>query len=70
MLKLVVHRRAKERRVDGLYLITDQGERLVERVRDALSGGVSVLQYRDKVRGLQERLRIGRELKHLCAEFR
>jgi len=69
VLKLVVHRRAKERRVDGLYLITDQGERLVERVRDALSGGVSVLQYRDKVRGLQERLRIGRELKHLCAEF-
>ncbi|HJV36852.1 bifunctional hydroxymethylpyrimidine kinase/phosphomethylpyrimidine kinase [Geomonas sp.] len=69
MLKLVVDHRGKERCVEGLYLITDQGERLVERVRDALSGGVSVLQYRDKLRNPVQRLSTGRELKALCAEF-
>ena len=69
MLKLVVDHSGKERRIAGLYLITDQGERLVERVRDAFSGGVNLLQYRDKVRGPQERLEVGRELKELCAEF-
>ena len=69
MLKLVVGHSGKEPRISGLYLITDQGERLVERVRKALSGGVSVLQYRDKVRDAQQRLALGRELKQLCAEF-
>ena len=69
MLKLVVDHRGKERRLEGLYLITDQAERLVARVREAFSGGVSVLQYRDKVRPPRERLELGRELKLLCAEF-
>ena len=69
MLKLVVDHRGKERRLEGLYLITDQAERLVARVRDAFSGGVSVLQYRDKLRTFQERLELGRELKLLCAEY-
>lgn len=70
MLKLVVDHSGKELRISGLYLITDQGERLVERVRRALSGGVSVLQYRDKVREPLERLALGRELKLICDEFR
>jgi hydroxymethylpyrimidine kinase/phosphomethylpyrimidine kinase/thiamine-phosphate diphosphorylase len=69
LLKLVVDHSGKEARVSGLYLITDQGERLVERVRMALSGGVSVLQYRDKMRDPLERLAMGRELKAVCAEF-
>jgi len=69
LLKLVVDHSGKERRIAGLYLITDQGERLVERVRAAFGGGVRVLQYRDKVRGPQDRLELGRELKALCAEF-
>ncbi|WP_224983503.1 bifunctional hydroxymethylpyrimidine kinase/phosphomethylpyrimidine kinase [Geomonas agri] len=70
MLKLVVDHSGKERRVAGLYLITDQGERLVPRVREALaSGGVALLQYRDKVRTYEERLTLGNDLKHLCAEF-
>ena len=68
MLRLVVDHSGRERRIAGLYLITDQGERLVERVREAFYGGVSVLQYRDKVRGPQDRLELGRELKALCAE--
>jgi hydroxymethylpyrimidine kinase/phosphomethylpyrimidine kinase/thiamine-phosphate diphosphorylase len=69
LLKLVVDHRGKERCIEGLYLITDQGERLVERVRDALSGGVNTLQYRDKQRNPVQRLATGRELKALCAEF-
>ena len=66
MLKLVVDHKAKDHRICGLYLVTDQGERLAERVEKALSGGVSVLQYRDKLRSMQERLALGRELKLLC----
>jgi hydroxymethylpyrimidine kinase / phosphomethylpyrimidine kinase / thiamine-phosphate diphosphorylase len=67
MLKLVVDHSAKER-IEGLYLITDQGERLVERVREALTGGVAVLQYRDKVRSREQRRILGRELRQLCSE--
>ena len=70
MLKLVVDHSGKERRIAGLYLITDQGERLVERVRDAFSsGGVNLLQYRDKVRSKQQRLDLALELKHLCLQY-
>jgi len=69
VLKLVVDHSGRERLIHGLYLVTDQAERLVERVRKALSGGVSVLQYRDKVRKYEQRLALGHELKHLCAEF-
>jgi len=69
VLKLVVDHSGKVRRIAGLYLITDHGERLIERVRDAFSsGGVSVLQYRDKVRGKQQRLDLALELKHLCLQ--
>jgi hydroxymethylpyrimidine kinase / phosphomethylpyrimidine kinase / thiamine-phosphate diphosphorylase len=67
MLKLVVDHSAKER-IAGLYLITDQGERLVERVREALSGGVTVLQYRDKVRSREQQRMLGHQLKQLCSD--
>ena len=70
MLKLVVNHSGKRKRIAGLYLITDQGERLTERVREALSGGVSVLQYRDKLRDFRERLALGGELKRICAGFK
>jgi hydroxymethylpyrimidine kinase / phosphomethylpyrimidine kinase / thiamine-phosphate diphosphorylase len=69
LLKLVVDHSAKGKTVEGLYLITDQGERLLERVREALSGGVCVLQYRDKVRDFPERVNLGRELKAICDRF-
>ena len=70
MLKLVVDHSGKEPRVSGLYLITDQGERLLERVRKALSSGVvGVLQYRDKARSPQERLALGHDLKLLCSKY-
>lgn len=56
-------------RIAGLYLITDQGEGLLERVEAAFNGGVRILQYRDKGRSHPERLEIGRELKILCAKY-
>jgi hydroxymethylpyrimidine kinase/phosphomethylpyrimidine kinase/thiamine-phosphate diphosphorylase len=52
--------------IKGLYLITDHDERLAERVSDALGGGVSVLQYRNKEKDYQSRLAEGRELRQLC----
>jgi len=69
LLKLVIDHNGKGKKIRGLYLVTDQGGRLLERVREALSGGASVLQYRDKVRDFRERLVLGRELKFLCARF-
>ena len=70
MLKLVVDHSGREKPLSGLYLITDQGERLLERVREALACGVSVLQYRDKVHDYRERLMLGAELKAICARFK
>jgi hydroxymethylpyrimidine kinase/phosphomethylpyrimidine kinase/thiamine-phosphate diphosphorylase len=53
--------------INGLYLITGHGDRLAERVADALSGGVSVLQYRNKEKDFPSRLAEARELQELCA---
>lgn len=48
-MKLVVNRTEhKPRFIAGVYLITDQGHDLIERTRNALKGGVSMLQYRAK----------------------
>lgn len=52
--------------IKGLYLITDHGDRLLERVTDALSGGVSALQYRCKEKDYPSRLAEGRELRNIC----
>jgi hydroxymethylpyrimidine kinase/phosphomethylpyrimidine kinase/thiamine-phosphate diphosphorylase len=53
--------------IKGLYLITDHGDRLVERVGDALSGGVAVLQYRNKEKDYPSRLAECLELRRICA---
>ncbi|MBJ6727008.1 bifunctional hydroxymethylpyrimidine kinase/phosphomethylpyrimidine kinase [Geomesophilobacter sediminis] len=55
--------------ISGLYLITDDGEHLLERVEAALHGGVRVLQYRDKHRSHADRFALGSALKELCARF-
>jgi len=55
--------------VEGVYLITDGGDALVERVRRALRGGVSVLQYRAKDKDHALCLQEGSELKQLCRSF-
>ncbi|HJP97706.1 MAG TPA: thiamine phosphate synthase [Rhodanobacteraceae bacterium] len=55
----------------GLYAITD-GPRadLCDVARAALDGGAAVLQYRDKTRDRDRRLREARALAELCARFR
>ena len=65
-LKLVVDREATENRVTGVYLVTDHGNRLTERVREAVAGGISVLQYRDKERDAAAKAAMGRELRDIC----
>jgi hydroxymethylpyrimidine kinase/phosphomethylpyrimidine kinase/thiamine-phosphate diphosphorylase len=55
--------------VSGVYLITDQGPDLLARVRTALRGGVSVLQYRAKDKGREVCLEEGGALKLLCRKF-
>lgn len=52
----------------GLYLITDHGDRLVERVAAAISGGARILQFRSKSHSTEERLALGRALARLCRE--
>jgi len=66
-LRLVVDRGPAPLRLQGLYLITDHDERLVERVQEAISGGVMALQFRYKKRDEMEKYRLAQELKQLCA---
>lgn len=68
--RLVVNKSAQPALpIAGVYLITDQGENLLERVRMALRGGVSVLQYRAKDKGPDICRAEGAELKQLCRSF-
>lgn len=55
--------------VAGVYLVTDQGENLPERVASALRGGVSVLQYRAKDKPYDACLEEGGRLKQLCHHY-
>ena len=66
-LCLVVDRASTDSPIKGIYLVTDHGDNLVERVRAAISGGISVLQYRDKRGDHAGRFATGMELKRLCA---
>ncbi len=67
--RLVVNKRLSTLPITGIYLITDQSKNLVERVRAALLGGVSVLQYRAKEKNHEHCLVEGNELKQLCRHF-
>lgn len=62
---------AKER-VQGLYVILDpqfcQSYTEVEAAQALIKGGVSIIQWRDKVRDKGEQLPIVREINRLCAE--
>ncbi len=68
-MRLIVTNEAPGARVAGLYLITDQGERLFERVQAAFAGGVSLLQYRDKGEDRARKLAEGEALRTLCREW-
>lgn len=67
--RLVVNKTVKPLDISGVYLITDQGADLANRVSLALRGGVSILQYRTKGIGFAERVAEGNELKKLCTRF-
>jgi len=57
-------------KLKGLYGITDgsTGDELVEKVRLAIAGGLSVLQYRDKSHDYQQRLNDVLRLRELCCQ--
>ncbi|HEY6008559.1 MAG TPA: bifunctional hydroxymethylpyrimidine kinase/phosphomethylpyrimidine kinase, partial [Geobacteraceae bacterium] len=65
-LRLVVDKGFPDTRVRGVYLVTDQSEQLIDKVRDAIAGGVAVVQYRAKTGTAGARLATGRELRQLC----
>ena len=67
--RLVVNKTAQTFSIAGVYLVTDQDDNLVERVRTALRGGVSVLQYRAKNKERTQSLSEAAELKHICRDF-
>ena len=67
--RLVVNKTATLPRINGLYLITDQGENLLHRVHLAMRGGVSVLQYRPKNKTYDACLAQGKELKSICDRY-
>jgi len=67
--RLVVNKSTKLPDISGVYLITDDGADLVDRVCQALRGGVSTVQYRTKGIGFAERVAEGNKLKKLCARF-
>jgi hydroxymethylpyrimidine kinase/phosphomethylpyrimidine kinase/thiamine-phosphate diphosphorylase len=67
-LRLVVDRELTDSPIRGTYLITDEGNRLVERVQEALNSGINVLQYRRKTGEPGEKAALGLQLKKICAE--
>lgn len=67
--RLVVNNASQPPDISGVYLITDQGDGLIDRVRQALRGGVPVLQYRAKNKEHGECVAEGGALKRLCADF-
>ena len=67
--RLIVNKSAPPQSISGLYLITDQGDNLLERVRAALRGGARVVQYRSKEKSWEDRLSEGNCLKQLCTDF-
>ena len=57
----------------GIYAITDSdltpGPELLDAAEQALAGGISLLQYRDKSRDRQQRLAQAKALQELCHQF-
>ncbi|MDD5285351.1 MAG: bifunctional hydroxymethylpyrimidine kinase/phosphomethylpyrimidine kinase [Desulfuromonadaceae bacterium] len=67
--RLVVNKTISSPQITGVYLITDQGENLPERVHLAMRGGVTVLQYRPKNKPYDACLSEGKELKGICGRY-
>jgi hydroxymethylpyrimidine kinase/phosphomethylpyrimidine kinase/thiamine-phosphate diphosphorylase len=67
--RLVVNKSVPLPTINGLYLITDQKENLLERVQLAMRGGVSILQYRPRNKPYDACLAEGKELKRICVRY-
>jgi thiamine-phosphate pyrophosphorylase len=65
-------RHDKTKRITGLYLILDAqalaGQNEVETARQAIQGGASIIQLRDKIRLKGELVPLAQELQKLCTE--
>jgi hydroxymethylpyrimidine kinase/phosphomethylpyrimidine kinase/thiamine-phosphate diphosphorylase len=59
-------RKGLAERIKGVYLVTDHGEKLVERVSSAI-GRIAALQFRSKTHHPAEKLQLGRQLRDLCS---
>ena len=60
-------------RINGLYAITPDtadSTRLLQLARQALQGGIDVLQYRNKSTDLSLRLQQAKALQALCQQYR
>ncbi|MBT1075016.1 bifunctional hydroxymethylpyrimidine kinase/phosphomethylpyrimidine kinase [Geobacter grbiciae] len=66
-LRLVVNRDKQDSPIRGVYLVTDHGDRLAERVEAAIDGGVRIIQYRNKGKDRAQRYAVGEELRDLCS---
>mgnify|MGYP001453118867 CR=1 FL=1 len=67
-LRLVIDRSGANSPIEGVYLVTDEGDNLVARVRRAITGGVAALQFRHKGDDRSEKARLGAELRQICLE--
>jgi hydroxymethylpyrimidine kinase/phosphomethylpyrimidine kinase/thiamine-phosphate diphosphorylase len=56
------------RRLHGVYLVTDHAPGLVERVAEAIAGGVGTVQFRSKEHTPAQRAALGLELRQLCRQ--
>jgi len=55
------------RKIGGLYAITaDHDAKIVENVEQAVSGGATIVQYRDKSSTSRQKLLISHKLKEIC----
>lgn len=65
----------KARRIErwNLYLVTEEklsaGRKTIQIVRDALAGGVEVVQLRDKALPVIERYQVGKEIRRITLEY-
>lgn len=61
------------KKLSGLYVITDEHlipeKEFISTVENALKGGASIVQYRDKSQNNKKRMRQAKSLQQLCADY-
>ena len=62
----------KKTLLTGIYAVTPDDlkkEELYKKVHKLLQNGVSIIQYRDKLRSTEDKLIISKQLKTICQSF-